>query len=200
MALTNTADRWGGIAKTLHWLMALMLVGALAVGTVMADWPDDEAAIKSLLRQMHQSVGMLLLALVLLRLAWRAVQPVPPPPARSWRITRRLAAISHGSLYALMLLIPVTGYLMVTTGPQTSPFDAFGLIRVPYLLEPSERWHGVFRSMHDVLTKVFLVLIAVHVLAALEHGVFNRDGVWSRMWFGRKADKTQGAFGPLTPG
>jgi cytochrome b561 len=185
MALTNTADRWGGIAKTLHWLMALMLFGALAVGTVLAGWPDEEGAIKSLLRQMHQSFGMVLLALGLLRLSWRAVQPVPPVPARSWRITRRLAAISHGSLYALMVLIPVTGYLMVTTGPQTSPFDAFGLIRVPYLLAPSEAWHGVFRLMHDVLTKVFLVLIALHVLAALKHGLLNRDGVWSRMWFRR---------------
>ncbi|TVQ29556.1 MAG: cytochrome b [Geminicoccaceae bacterium] len=192
MALLNTTNRWGGVSKTLHWLMAVMLVGALTVGLIMNDWPDDDPVTKARLYHMHQSFGMLLLLLVLVRLGWRSTQAVPAPPAGSWRLTRRAAAISHGLLYASMLLIPVTGYLMVSSGPHAEPFYAFGLVHVPFLIGPNETLQGVFRLTHDVLTKLFMVLIIIHVLAAMKHGLVNRDGVWSRMWFGRRQTPDEG--------
>lgn len=185
MALTNTVERWGSVAKTFHWLMAVILIGALTVGLMMNDWPDEDAVTKARLYHLHQSTGVLLFALVALRLLWRSLQPVPPVPADSWRFTRRAAAISHALLYALMVLIPITGYLMVSTGPDRSDFYAFNLVHVPFLLGGNETLHQVFRFTHANLTLLFMILIIVHVLAALKHALINRDGVWSRMWFRR---------------
>ncbi len=187
MALTNTAERWGLVSRTLHWLMAVILVGSLTVGLMMNDWPDEDAATKAQLFFWHQSFGLLLFVLVALRLAWRSTQPVPPVPATSSRITRRAAAVSHGLLYALMVVIPITGYLQMSATPRDEPFRAFGLVTVPTFLAPNPDTQELFRLMHEILTLVFMILIIVHVLAALKHAVVNRDGVLSRMWSGRPA-------------
>ena len=187
MRLTNSVEHWGGVAKTFHWLMAIMLIASLTVGLMMNDWPEEDAATKAQLFFWHQSFGMLLFVLVALRLLWRSLQPVPPVPATSLRITRRAAAISHGLLYALMVLIPITGYLQFSATPRDGPFRAFDLVAIPTFLDPEESLRELFRLMHEILTLVFMILIIIHVLAALKHGLLNRDGVLSRMWFGSRS-------------
>lgn len=181
MALTNSGRSWGAVARLLHWGMAVLIIAMLVVGVVMVDWPNAEFEIKFTLYQWHKSFGMLLAALLVLRLVWRWVQPVPAPPPSSSAFTRRAAAVSHGLLYALMLLLPLTGYLMVATSPLEIPTVVFGLVPVPHVLGPDPALEAVFKTAHDVLGKLLIAVVLVHVLAALKHALLNRDGIWTRM-------------------
>ncbi len=181
MPLYNTETGWGAIARFFHWTMAALIVGMLVFGTIMVDWPDGELQTKFALYQWHKSFGFVVLGLLFLRVLWRRVQPVPPLPPSSSRFTRRASAFSHGALYALMLIMPVTGYLMSSANTLGVPTAIFGVVEVPHLLGPDARLEAVFKTMHAWSATALAVLVAVHVLAALKHGIFHRDGVWTRM-------------------
>ncbi|MEO1090743.1 MAG: cytochrome b [Pseudomonadota bacterium] len=186
MALVNSRERWGSVAKGLHWLMAFLLVGMFVGGMVMTDWPQSDLQTKFQLYQLHKSFGFVVVALLLLRIVWRLLNPVPPLPANSSWLTRRASAISHGTLYALMVLVPLTGYLMTSTSTLGLPTVAFGIVPIPHVLGPSATWEAIFKLSHDVLGKVLMVVVVIHVVAALKHALLNRDGIFSRMWFGRQ--------------
>jgi len=186
MALANDAARWGAVARFFHWTMAVLIVGMLVLGTLMVDWPDGELQTKFVLYQWHKSFGFVVLGLLVLRALWRATQPVPPLPAGTSRLIRRASALSHGALYALMLLLPVTGYLMTSTSTLGVPTMLFGVVEVPHLLGPDARLEAVFKTMHRWVGNALIVLLAVHVLAALKHGIIDRDGVWTRMVAGSR--------------
>jgi cytochrome b561 len=181
MPLYNTETSWGAIARFLHWTMAGLIVGMLIFGTIMVDWPDGELQTKFALYQWHKSFGFVVLGLLVVRALWRWSQPVPPLPAGSTRFTRRASALSHGGLYALMLVLPVTGYLMSSTNTLGVPTQIFGVVEVPHLLGPDAQLEAVFKTMHAWAATALMLLVALHVLAALKHAVVNRDGVWTRM-------------------
>jgi cytochrome b561 len=111
---------------------------------------------------------------------------VPPLPPGASRFTRRASAWSHGALYALMLLMPVTGYLMSSANTLGVPTVIFGVIEVPHLLGADARLEALFKTMHAWSATALALLVALHVLAALKHGIVSRDGVWTRMVAGSK--------------
>jgi cytochrome b561 len=186
MPLYNTDRAWGGIARFLHWTMAALILAMLVFGTIMVDWPDGELQTKFALYQWHKSFGFVVLGLLVLRVLWRWVQPVPPLPPGASRFTRRASAWSHGALYALMLLMPVTGYLMSSANTLGVPTVIFGVIEVPHLLGADARLEALFKTMHAWSATALALLVALHVLAALKHGIVSRDGVWTRMVAGSK--------------
>ena len=100
------------VAKIIHWLMAAMIISLLAVGIYMADLPKEDE-LRPVLFLAHKSFGMTVLFLAFLRLAWRLVNK-PPSLDRYSGITRKAAAISHHSLYLLMFLVPIAGYLLTS--------------------------------------------------------------------------------------
>jgi len=187
MRLVNTPHGWGLVARFLHWTMAALIVAMLILGTVMVDWPDAELQMKFALYQWHKSFGFVVLGLLALRALWRWSQPVPPLPPSSSRFTRRASAFSHGALYALMLIIPLTGYLMSSANTLGVPTQIFGVVTVPHVLAPDARLEALFKTMHGWSATVLVALVALHVLAALKHAVVNRDGIWSRMVRGPEA-------------
>jgi cytochrome b561 len=186
MPLYNTDRAWGGIARFLHWTMAALILAMLVFGTIMVDWPDGELQTKFALYQWHKSFGFVVLGLLVLRVLWRWVQPVPPLPPGASRFTRRASAWSHGALYALMLLMPVTGYLMSSANTLGVPTVIFGVIEVPHLVGADARLEALFKTMHAWSATALALLVALHVLAALKHGIVSRDGVWTRMVAGSK--------------
>jgi len=188
MPLDNTSQGWGALARFFHWTMAALIIAMLIFGTIMVDWPDAELQTKFALYQWHKSFGFVVLGLLVLRALWRWVQPVPPLPPGASRFTRRASALSHGALYALMAIMPVTGYLMSATNTLGVPTRIFGVIDVPHLLGPDARLEALFKTMHAWSATVLMVLVAVHVLAAVKHAVIDRDGVWTRMVVGRRAE------------
>ena len=194
MGLANTERSWGWPARALHWLMAVMIVAMLVFGfwLVMAFNPGDPAKLGPV--QVHKSFGFVVFALACLRIIWRAVNPTPVLPSAMGGLERMAAKVGHLALYALMLAIPLSGWL----GGSASPYNdvdaypmqirnmVFGLFEMP---DPfpvgSHELSDAFMTAHGIGAAALVVVLAGHVAAATWHGAVARDGVMRRMWSGR---------------
>lgn len=178
MALRSGPSGYGAVARVLHWGTALIVAGLWIVGTVMVDLTD--LGLKFSLYQWHKSFGFVVLALTVVRLVWRHLDRRPPAlPMPAWQ--RRAAAVSHALLYVLLIVIPLSGFLMVSTAPIAIPTVLFGVVPVPHPLGPDESLFALFRQVHESLTTLLLVLVALHVAAALKHHLVDRDAALRRM-------------------
>lgn len=180
MMLRNTHDSYGWVAIVLHWTIALLFSGQLALGLVMSRLDDQRAAFD--LIQLHKSFGFLLLGLVLVRLGWRAANPRPALPASTGRIEAAAARMAHWLLYLLMLAMPLTGWALVSVSILDIPSMPFDLFIMPNLpLEMSDDAEMLWGGTHEILAWTAIGLIAVHVLAALRHHLWLKDDVLRRM-------------------
>lgn len=186
--------RYGAVAAALHWAIAAAIALNLWVGWWMGDAIADPAMKSAAIAafQLHKSVGLTVLVLSLLRLGWRLAHATPAlPPMPDWQ--RHAARLTHWGLYALMVGLPLSGWLYVSTqwrdgAPLNVPTLWFGLFHVPHLfgldtLEPAARghWAGTFGEAHAWLAYGMAALMAVHVGAALKHRFVDRDTVLSTM-------------------
>jgi cytochrome b561 len=186
MSARSTATRWGWVARLLHWGMAALLLGQLALGLWMAEVEGDLLR-QFALTQTHKSWGTLLLALVLLRLGWRAVdRPAPAMPSGTpgWQV--RAARASHVVLYALMLVLPLSGWVYVSASPLQDLLGlenrAFGMVVLPDPWVPGdEPLAEAARTVHAGAALLLGLLLVLHVAAALKHALVDRDGVLARM-------------------
>lgn len=193
MALRNDPDSWGWMARLMHWSMAVLIVFMMALGTY-TDNAELDLAEKFRLVQLHKSVGAVVLALALLRLAWRWVNPTPEQPAGTPDWQARAARIGHVSLYALMIAVPVSGWLMASASPLNDaslgearvPNTVFGLVEMPDPFPTgSEQLTDVLLVAHVTLVTLLFAVMLVHVAAALKHHFRDRDAVLRRMIRGR---------------
>ena len=177
--MTVTIERYTFIQKLLHWLIALLVIGALGAGAAL-DWLDN-GALKNQLYALHKATGMLILGLMLLRIAARIIFGAPPLPVSvpSWQ--RIAAAASHFLLYALILMMPVVGWAATSAFPAPIPF--FGLFDVPPLIGADRDLSKQLFAIHYWMGKGILALVALHIAAALKHALIEKDGVLRRMWF-----------------
>jgi cytochrome b561 len=146
----------------------------------------DDLLARFALTQVHKSWGVVIFALALLRLGWRLASPRPPLPAAMPRWQRRAAAATHAALYALMLLLPVTGWLLASASPVQDLLQmqnlVFGRIALPDPFVPgSDALDRAFRTLHAGAAIALAALLAVHVAAALRHQFVDRDGLLARM-------------------
>lgn len=171
---------WQAIA--LHWVLALLIIGMLWLGFSLEDIPRKTPE-RGFYVNLHKSFGVLVLSLVLLRMAWRATHKAPPLPATMPGWQAAAAVWSHRLLYLCMLLQPLSGYL-------ASSFGKFGVkffgIPLPQWGWESEPLQSFFGTIHGVVAVALVVLVALHVAAALKHLVMDRDQVFQRMWPGRR--------------
>ena len=181
MPVQNTAASWGLVARWLHWLMALGLLLAAGIAWWSEDLESTRARYEWMVR--HKSIGLLLLALLLIRLGWRLGNPVPalPPAMPGWE--RWLARIGHGLIYLLLFWMPLTGWLAHSASGL--PLRWFGWFRVPGLVEKSESLKHSAEQWHEIGVWVLAAVLLLHVAAALKHHWINRDDVLRRMWSGR---------------
>jgi cytochrome b561 len=177
MRLRNTGQAWGGVAKVLHWSMAAGVLGMMALGWYAQGLPTSPTKLQ--LFAWHKSLGILLLALLVVRLAWRLANPVPQSPAGVPVWQRRAAALSHGLLYALMVAVPVSGWVIHSAA--NFPLKVFGLFRLPHLVGPSKAVQQAGEAVHLALFWVLAAVVLIHVLAALYHHFWLRDAVLRRM-------------------
>jgi cytochrome b561 len=165
------------IAKGLHWLMALVIFGLLALGFYMSDLPLSPEKLK--LYSWHKWAGVSVFMLVWLRLVWRITHRPPPYPTRMTAAQKTLAHAGHFALYALMIAIPLSGWLMSSAkGVQTV---WFGVLPLPDLIGRDKALGKQLAELHSALNIGMLVLIGVHVCAALVHHVFHKDDILRRM-------------------
>ncbi len=168
------------LSKILHWAVAGMIVlqYVLAQLAERAEHGDQPVRQLALLAN-HKSVGITILALALVRLVWRKFQPPPalPPLMPPWQV--KASHLSHWALYLLLFALPVSGWLMSSASAYSVSW--FNLFQLPDLIPASADLKQSLKSVHEILAKSLFVLALVHILAALKHGLFDRDGVMGRM-------------------
>ena len=182
MSLTNTETRYGLVPQLLHWAVVVLIGVQYWLAERAEDLPLGMEKLATITR--HKSVGITILLLALVRIAWRLLdRPPPPPPMPAWQ--RNAAALAHWGLYALLFALPLTGWMMSSAA--NYPVSWFGLLQLPDLVMPSEELHEVLEEFHEALFVALLSLAGLHVLAALKHQFVDRDGLLSRMlpWGGR---------------
>ncbi|HLY07007.1 MAG TPA: cytochrome b [Rhizomicrobium sp.] len=187
MVQANTPSRYGAVAMMLHWLIAVLLLVNIAIGLYVAEVMADSDPMHGAVLQFHKSIGLTVLALSVLRVVWRVVNPAPPLPQAMARGTRVFAHVSHFFLYVLILIIPLTGWLMVSASRSGAPTNYFGLLHWPNLpffadlaLPEKRALHHDFNAAHLYLALSALVLVPIHVAAAFYHRG-REDDVLSRM-------------------
>lgn len=178
MSLKNTPDRWGSVSKSLHWLIAVLILALGIVGVLMGELPKTPKYFW--VYTAHKSIGITVLVLVALRLAWRlyAGAPRPVPGTPTWQ--ERIAEATHWLLYALMFAIPLSGWLY-DSASGLRPFKLFGLFEMPKLVAPSEASAQISHAIHEWGFWLLILVVLAHAGAALYHHLHQRDATLARM-------------------
>lgn len=178
MSVWNTRERFGSIAIFFHWVMAILILGMIGFGWYIANVADKTQRMTFI--GWHKEFGVLVLMLALLRLIWRMVN-VTPELSDSIPYVQRIAARSvHVVFYVLMIAIPLVGWLMSSAAGY--PVSFFGLFTLPSLLSANKEWAELFETIHGWLAYTLLVLIGLHVAAALKHHFIDKNDILRRMW------------------
>lgn len=173
----TSSGRYPLRTRILHWLTAVLIFSTLLIGFVMVNSIGSYES----LRVVHMTLGVLILAIVVLRVANRFTHRAPRLPATVGRAEHKLVVGSELALYALMLAQPLVGWAMVSaTG---KPAVIFGSLRLPRIAPFNADLFFLLRQTHSVLAYTLVVVIAAHVSAILLHTLTLRDGMLSRMTF-----------------
>ena len=178
MTIRNTTQRWGAVAQLLHWLIVAFIITQFTLATMFDDLPSGPRKLALLAR--HKSVGITILMLAAVRLAWRwANREKPPLPDTLKPYERRLARLTHGLLYLLLFAVPLAGWTM--SSARGFPVSWFGLFTLPDLVPENKALYETLVTTHGVLAWTLGVVAIVHLLAALKHHFVLRDDVLKRM-------------------
>lgn len=178
----NGVARYDTVAVTLHWLIAVVLFAQLYTGWVFSDLPRGDE--RALWFEWHRTLGFAVLILSVLRLIWRLVSPPPRLPGDLPVWERTLARLSHVLFYVVLIAVPLTGWVYVSTGStaaQTGMTTLVGGVPWPIIPGLPSAWHRPSASAHVILVWATVILLVVHVAAALKHQFFDRSRVANRM-------------------
>lgn len=177
MQLRNTERRWGAISQLLHWATLALIAWLAWLGLTMVDMPPTPAKINAY--ALHKSLGLTLLALVTLRLAWRLIAgtPSPEPGTPTWQ--ERIASITHWALYALLFAIPLSGWLFNSASGY--PLQWFKRFNLPAIAGRSEELAATAIQLHEAGFWLLLLLVLAHAGAAFYHHLFQGDDTLRRM-------------------
>lgn len=189
MTLTNSTRHYGAVARSLHWLTALLILASIGLGLYADNLPTEGAealAAKVEAFSLHKTLGIAAFAAAVLRILWALTQPRPAPIHPERRAETFAADLVHWALYAAMILMPLSGWVHHAAvegfAPILWPFGQ-GLPFVP----KSETVAEAAGSLHWLMSKLLIGSVALHVAGALKHALIDRDGTLSRMLTGRPA-------------
>lgn len=186
MALRNTKDSWGSLAKFFHWAIAILIIAMLLIGLSFSF--IDSRSVKSSLMVIHKSTGVCLLILVVLRLLWRWVNPVPKLPASTPQWQQKSAHLSHWLFYIALIVMPLAG--LFTSASKGYGVNFFWLFSFKVPFPKSDLLHEIFENMHLIFAWIIVALMIIHILGALRHHMINKDHVLKRMMPGAKSEPT----------
>lgn len=201
--MSTRAERYTSVAIVLHWAIAFAIVFMLLLGFWMHEQAEDGNASQAVFDayQLHKSVGFTILGLSLVRWAWRLLNPPPPMPPHMPAWERFAATATHWAFYALMIGLPLSGWLFVSAGwsihddaPLAVPTRWFDLVGIPHLFGldrasadvRADAAEAAFTA-HALMAWTIIGLAALHVVAALKHHFFDRDAVLAHMVPGLRA-------------
>lgn len=173
-------QRYSKVAIAFHWAIALMIIGLIVFGILMT---NPNTPNRFMLYQLHKSFGIIVLILSVLRLVWRLKHKPPalPDGMKSWEMAA--AKFTHIAFYVVMIGMPLLGWAMVSASTLPIGTELFWIIPWPDipLMPESKALEDVFKILHKNIGKLTIVLILLHVGAALKHHFVNNDGVLARM-------------------
>lgn len=181
-AMTDTAvTRYHPLARALHWVLALAIIGTFALGVYMSDLPFSPARLQYY--SWHKWAGVLILLFSAVRLITRLVAPPPPLPPTieaampGWQKTAHSA--THIGLYLLFFAVPLTGWAF--SSASGFPVVLFGLWQLPDFVPVSDPLADALKEAHEIAAFTMAALVLLHVAGALKHQFVDRDGLMARM-------------------
>ncbi|WP_417780558.1 cytochrome b [Stutzerimonas xanthomarina] len=181
MQWRNSSSNYGLVSITMHWVVAVAVVVLFALGywmvglTYYSSWYRTAPDI-------HKSIGLLLLALMVLRVIWRFLNRGPAPLANHGQMTRLATKVGHGVLYLGLFAVMISGYLISTADGRS--ISVFGWFEVPALVTSIPDQEDIAGLIHEYLAWGLVIFSGLHALAALKHHFIDRDSTLKRM-FGR---------------
>ena len=177
-AEATVSGRYTRTAVVLHWLIAALVLVMIVLGQVMTEVPR-ETPMRGPLFNFHKSLGLLVLALMVVRLAWRIGHRPPPLPTdiRAWN--RQLANATHAAFYVLLIAQPLFGYVASVFGKYGVKF--FGL-PLPAWGSDNPALREPFLAAHHLVADLLVGLIALHLAGVAWHRFGGRPELWRRMW------------------
>jgi cytochrome b561 len=184
--LARSLTRYSSVAIVLHWLIALLILGNIALAWTFQNTPQGLLWFK--LIQLHKSVGITVLLLSVIRLAWRLINP-PPPEPNSLKPWERIASqIVHWGFYLIMIAMPLSGWVLVSASLKSLPTVLYGVVPWPHIgavhalpVDARKMWSSNAANTHGALAWLAYALIVLHVGAAMKHALLDRDSVIGRM-------------------
>jgi cytochrome b561 len=173
--MTRAGQRYSTVAIGLHWLIAILVIANIVIGI----GSDPLGELISGVMNIHKSIGVTVLALSIIALLWRLTHRPPPMPASMSSGGKRAAAIMHRVLYVLMVLLPLSGWIMSSAGPR--PLNWFNLFDVPKFAVERGDTIVTLARFHGELGLIFGLLAVGHIGAALWHHFVRRDQLIARM-------------------
>jgi len=177
MLFKDSPQNFGLTSILFHWLSAALIIVLFIMGQVMEGMPRGIEKIE--LRQLHQSVGMILLLIVFLRLAWRLTQGFSVAADPSARFFNLILRAWHWALFIIMIAIPISGYIASESGFRGVLF--LGLFTFPDLTSFDRDLHQRSEDLHEVLVKILVQLVGISLHAALKHHFWNKDATLRRV-------------------
>jgi cytochrome b561 len=168
---------WTATAKLFHWAMAALIFAQIALGLVAVSLRVSPTKLNFFV--WHKSTGMLILALLALRILWRLSHRAPELPWEMPLWERAGAHLSHWLLYALMIALPLTGW--VISSASNVPFKIFWTIPLPAITAPDKAVEDLFATVHGWLVTLLALVLFAHIGAALRHHYVKKDTVLTRM-------------------
>ena len=198
----NNNTKYTNVAIALHWLIGITILFMFVLGWFMTELPketpkttsfdifnaglitwevEEEQSQRSFYFNLHKSVGLSLLMLIVLRMYWRFTHR-PPAFLNSMMLwEKRLAKATHHSLYLLMFLIPLSGIIM-SAGSKYG-IKWFGIKVIPGFDDKAIR--ELFYEFHEIFGLLLLLILILHILGAIKHSIVDKDGTLRRMWFSK---------------
>ena len=184
MANNSGVQRYDKVAVALHWLVAIGVFVMIGLGWYMTDIPKGTPD-RAFFYNLHKSIGVTLAIVVLVRVVWRWTHEPPPLPQGTPGWVVNASKLSHGLLYALLVLMPVAGF----TASNFTKYGVtyFGLFKIGPFFAESKALYELFQGIHHAAADVLVIVIAIHIAAALKHLLIDKDGVFYRMLPGRSS-------------
>ncbi len=178
MNLKNPVDRWGPVSQLLHWTIVVLVLAMAVIGLSLDSVPKSPRYFWVF--NLHKSLGLTVLVLAIIRLAWRAYAGAPKPLTGIPTLQLLVARVTHWLLYALIIAMPLSGWLFDSAGG-LRPLRWFGLFEVPKLVAPNTGLREIARDAHGWFFWALAALVLMHAGAALYHHYFVGDDTLRRM-------------------
>ncbi|MDH5435624.1 MAG: cytochrome b [Gammaproteobacteria bacterium] len=166
----NSTDSYGYFSKFLHWIMAIIIIGLMAVGLYMTELDKDDSSRRGLY-QLHKEFGLTIIFLGIIRIIWITISHPPSLPTGLKVWETKLAKSTKHLLYLLILLVPASGYIMSTL--LGYPVDVFGLFEFPLLFDKNKETGEIFRTVHMIIAYCMIGVLALHIAGAVKHRLFD---------------------------